>query len=89
MPDWQAEGIVLSVRPYGEGNSVLTVLTADNGRHAGLVRGGSSTRIRGVIQPGNRVRINWRARLSEQLGQMQIELILIATSIGQEQKEFF
>ena len=75
MPDWRAEGIVLSVRPHGESSAILSVLTADHGRHAGLVRGGSSSKIRGVIQPGNRVRVNWRARLYEQLGQMQIELI--------------
>ena len=27
------------------------------------------------MQPGNRGRVSWRARLSEQLGQMQIELV--------------
>ena len=75
MPDWRAEGIILSIRPHGESSAVLSVLTANHGRHAGLVRGGSSSKIRGIIQPGNRVRVNWRARLSEQLGQMQIELI--------------
>ncbi len=75
MPDWQADGIILSARPHGEGNAVLSVLTADYGRHSGLVRGGISSKIRGNLQPGNRVRVNWRARLSEQLGQMQIELI--------------
>jgi DNA repair protein RecO (recombination protein O) len=75
MPDWRAEGIVLSVRPHGESSAILSVLTADHGRHAGLVRGRSSSKIQGVIQPGNRVRVNWRARLYEQLGQMQIELI--------------
>ena len=75
MPDWRAEGIILSVRPHGESSAVLSVLTANHGLHAGLVRGGSSSKNRGIIQPGNRVRVNWRARLSEQLGQMQIELI--------------
>ena len=75
MPDWRADGIILSVRPHGENSAVLSVLTANHGRHAGLVRGGSSLKIRGIIQPGNRVRVNWRARLKEQLGQMQIELV--------------
>ncbi len=36
MPDWQAEAIILSVRPHGEGSAILSVLTADYGRHAGL-----------------------------------------------------
>jgi len=74
MPEWQADAIILSVRPHGEGNAVVSVLTAEYGRHAGLVRGGASSKMRGTMQPGNRVRAGWRARLSEQLGQMQIEL---------------
>ena len=75
MPEWQASAIVLSVRPHGEANAVVSVLTAEHGRHAGLLRGGGSKKIRGVLQPGNRVQVSWRARLSEQLGLMRIELI--------------
>jgi len=74
MPEWQADAIILSVRPHGEGNALVSVLTAEFGRHAGLVRGGASSKLRGTVQPGNRVRASWRARLSEQLGQMQLEL---------------
>ena len=75
MPEWTANAIILSVRPHGEGSAVVTVLTSDYGRHAGLVRGGSSSKMRGMLQPGNRVNVAWRARLPEQLGQMQIELV--------------
>ena len=75
MPEWQANALVLSTRPHGERGVVVTVLTAEAGRHAGLVRGGLSSRMRGVLQPGNRVRVVWRARLPEQLGQMQLELV--------------
>ena len=53
---------------------MVSLLTADYGRHAGLVRGGASKKMRGTVQPGNRVQASWRARLSEQLGQMQLEL---------------
>ena len=74
MPEWQADAIIISVRPHGEGNAVVSLLTADYGRHAGLVRGGASKKLRGTVQPGNRVQASWRARLSEQLGQMQLEL---------------
>jgi DNA repair protein RecO (recombination protein O) len=74
MPEWSEDAVILSVRPHGENSAVVSVLTAEHGRHAGLVRGGTSSRLRGVLQPGNRVRANWRARLEEQLGQMSIEL---------------
>ena len=74
MPEWQADAIIISVRPHGEGNAVVSLFTADYGRHAGLVRGGASKKMRGTVQLGNRVQASWRARLSEQLGQMQLEL---------------
>ena len=48
MPDWNEEGLVLSVRPHGENSALVTLLTAGQGRHAGLVRGASSAKMRGV-----------------------------------------
>jgi len=39
------------------------------------VRGGRSRRIRPLLQPGNLLRITWRARLSEHLGGFNLELI--------------
>ena len=74
MPEWNDDGLVLSVRPHGESSAVVTLLTPGQGRHAGLVRGGSSSRLRGTLQPGNQVQAAWRARLPEQLGQMSLEL---------------
>jgi DNA repair protein RecO (recombination protein O) len=72
--DWSDSGIILSVRPYGETNAVLELFTRAHGRHLGLVRGGRSRRQRPVLQPGNTVDAEWRARLSEHLGTYTIEL---------------
>ncbi len=71
--DWQEDGIILSVRKHGESSAILNVLTESKGRHAGLVRGGSGKRLRGVLQPGNKVQASWRARLPEHLGNFTIE----------------
>ena len=35
---WSDEGIVLTARRHGESAFLLSVLTVDHGRHAGLVR---------------------------------------------------
>ncbi len=72
---WSDEGIVLSVRPHGETSAIAELLTSSHGRHLGLVRGGRSRRLRPVLQPGNLVQANWRARLSEHLGSYTIELV--------------
>lgn len=74
MIDWQDTGIVLSARPHGEGSAIVSLLTAEHGRHAGLARGAFSGRGRGVFQPGNRVNAEWRARLAEHLGSWSCEL---------------
>jgi DNA repair protein RecO (recombination protein O) len=72
--EWSDDAIVLSVRPHGESSAILEALTRTHGRHLGLVRGGNSRRSRPVLQPGNAVRLNWRARLSEHLGTFTVEL---------------
>jgi DNA repair protein RecO (recombination protein O) len=71
--EWSDEAIVLSVRPLGETSTIVEGLTRNYGRHAGLVRGGASRRLRGILQPGNTLRVNWRARLSEHLGSFTVE----------------
>ncbi len=73
--DWQEDGIVLSVRKHGETSAIVTLLTAEHGRHAGLVRGGTGKRLRGTLQPGNLVRAAWRGRLAEHLGTYTVELL--------------
>ena len=75
MPEWTDEGLILSIRPHGERNAVVNLLTVENGRHAGLVHAYDASSKRGTIQIGNLVRSEWRARLNEQLGTYQLELI--------------
>lgn len=73
--DWQDDGVILSLRRHGESSVILSALTRDHGRHAGLVRHASSKKLRGVVQPGNLVRLHWHARLEEHLGTYQVEAI--------------
>jgi DNA repair protein RecO (recombination protein O) len=72
--EWSDDAIVLSLRAHGETSAILEALTREHGRHLGLVRGGSSSKGRAVLQPGNRVKLTWRARLSEHLGNFTVEL---------------
>ena len=71
--EWQDEGLILGSRKHGETSVILELMTRNHGRHLGVVRGGRSTRMRPVIQPGNSVSASWRARLEEHLGVFQVE----------------
>jgi DNA repair protein RecO (recombination protein O) len=77
--NWDDEGIVLGVRRHGEANAILEVMTFAHGRHLGLVRGGAGSRMRPVLQPGNAVRVSWRARLDEHLGHYVVEGLRLRT----------
>lgn len=70
---WTDDGLVLSAQKYGESSLILHTLTREHGRYAGLVRGGTGKRLRGVLQPGNEVGLRWHGRLSEQLGTFSVE----------------
>lgn len=71
---WTDEGIILTVRAHGETAALVEMFTRQHGRHLGFVHGGRSRRLRPVLQIGNHVDATWKARLSDQLGHMQVEL---------------
>lgn len=73
--EWRDEGIILGTRRHGETSAILEVMTRAHGRHLGLVRGGRSRKQQPVLQPGNRVELQWRARLDEHLGVFQVDAI--------------
>lgn len=66
---------MLSARGHGETSVIACLLTQSHGVHAGMVRGGKGKRHRGVLQPGNRLKAVWRARLSEHLGTYALEMV--------------
>jgi DNA repair protein RecO (recombination protein O) len=71
--EWTDIGIVLGARRHGETSAVVELMTREHGRHLGLVRGGSGSRLKPVLQTGNLVSATWRARLDENLGYYVIE----------------
>ena len=71
--DWSGEGVIVSVRKYGENSVIIDAFTPDRGRHAGVVRGGASRKMAATLQPGSQVQLEWRARLEEHLGSYRVE----------------
>jgi DNA repair protein RecO (recombination protein O) len=70
---WTDSGIVLGCRKHGEASVILELLTAEHGRHMGLVRGGRGKRYQAMLQPGNTLSATWQARLDDQLGNYSVE----------------
>jgi len=73
--EWDAPGIVLDCRPFGEADALVTVMTEAHGAHRGLARGGQSRSKVALWQQGNLLQLRWVSRLSDQLGSLSGEMI--------------
>lgn len=71
--EWRDQGIVLAVRRHGESAAIAEVFTPTRGRHAGIVRGGTSRKMTPILQPGAQIDVSWRARLEDHLGNFTVE----------------
>ncbi|MCV2889352.1 DNA repair protein RecO [Ruegeria aquimaris] len=71
--DWRDQGILLAVRRHGETSAIIEVFTQEHGRHAGVVRGGTSRKIAPILQPGAQLDVSWRARLEDHIGSFTVE----------------
>lgn len=84
--EWTDDGYILGLRRHGETSVILETMTREHGRHMGLVRGGRSKTMQPVLQPGNAVRLVWRARLDEHLGNFAVEGLALHAARFMEQR---
>jgi DNA repair protein RecO (recombination protein O) len=73
--EWRDQGILLSKTPFGETAVIIDALTQKNGRVRAVLRNGQSRKFRSILQIGNILDITWRARLSEHMGSVQVDVI--------------
>ncbi len=73
--EWRDTGILLNLRRHGETSAIIEVFTPEHGRHAGVVRGGTSRKIAPILQPGAQLDLAWRARLEDHIGSFAVEPI--------------
>lgn len=71
--EWRDQGILLSTRRHGETSLIIEIFTPEQGRHLGVVRGGTSRRIAPILQPGAQLDVAWRARLEDHIGSFSVE----------------
>lgn len=72
--NWSDEAIVLGARPQGEANAIGDLFTRLHGRQGALVYGGQGRSKGPILQPGNGVAAEWRAKGERALGYFDLEL---------------
>ena len=80
--EWRDQGILLSARRHGENAAIIEMFTPTQGRHVGVVRGGTSRKIAPILQPGAQLDVSWRARLQEHIGAFTVEPVRSRAAIA-------
>ncbi len=80
--EWRDQGILLSARRHGETSAIIEVFTPSQGRHVGVVRGGTSRKIAPILQPGAQLDLSWRARLEDHIGAFTVEPVRSRAAIA-------
>ena len=75
MPEWNDIGIILSAKKYGEKGLIINILTKSHGRYVGWINNHKTKSILSSVQPGNLVKVFWKSRIIEQMGNFKIEEI--------------
>lgn len=71
---WTDEALVLTSRRHGENHTITTLFTREHGAQSAMVHGGQGTRRGAILQPGNKVQVNWQGRTEDDLGRFEVEL---------------
>ena len=80
--EWRDQGILLATRRHGETSAIIEVFTPSQGRHVGVVRGGTSRKIAPILQPGAQLDVAWRARLEDHIGSFTVEPVRSRAATG-------
>ena len=73
MPEWNDIGIILSAKKYGEKGLIINILTEKHGRYVSWINSYKTKSILSSVQPGNLVKVFWKSRIIEQMGNFKIE----------------
>mgnify|MGYP003117395800 CR=1 FL=1 len=84
--EWRDQGILLSARRHGETSAIIEVFTPEQGRHAGIVRGGTSRKIAPSLQPGAQLDVAWRARLEDHIGAFTVEPLRSRAAVAMQDR---
>jgi len=73
--NWNDEGYLLSKNNYDENSIIIEAFTFNHGKYSGIVYGGSSRKLKKIVQIGNKLSLNLKSKSEHRIGYFNIELI--------------
>ena len=73
--NWIDQGYLLSKNRYNENSIITEIYTQNHGKVSGIIFGGTSKKIKGYLQIGNQLHLNYNSKNENRIGYFKIEII--------------
>ena len=73
--NWIDQGFLLSKNRYNENSIITEIYTQNHGKVSGIIFGGTSKKIKGYLQIGNLLHVNYNSKNENRIGYFKIEII--------------
>ena len=73
--NWIDQGFLLSTNRYNENSLIVEFYTQNHGKVSGIIFGGTSKKIKGYLQIGNQLHLNYNSKNENRIGYFKVEII--------------
>ena len=73
--NWIDQGFLLNKSRYNENSLITEIYTQYHGKVSGIIFGGTSKKIKGYLQIGNHLHVNYNSKNENRIGYFKIEII--------------
>jgi len=71
---WNDVGFLISQNKYNENSSIIEFFTENHGKCTGIVFGSTSKKIKGYLQIGNKLHLNYNYKIESKIGNFKLEI---------------
>ena len=71
---WDDTGFLISKNKYSENSLIVEFFTENHGKVPGIIFGGTSKKIKGYIQTGNKLSLNFNSKSENKIGYFKVEI---------------
>ena len=81
------QGFLLSKNRYNENSIITEIYTQNHGKVSGIIFGGTSKKIKGYLQIGNQLHVNFNSKNENRIGYFKIEILNAYTPLYFDHKQ--
>ena len=78
---WDDIGFLISKNKYNENSLIVEIFTENHGKISGIIFGGTSKKIKGYLQIGNKISVNFNSKSENRIGYFKVEIFEVLSPL--------